>query len=171
MSEDPPAPPVPSYDELVALVVEQAALITQLRAEVEQARARIAELEAQVAKTSRHSSKPPSSDGLAKPPPKSLRTKTGRRPGGQDGHPGSTLRMVADPDERVVHEPGPCSGCGTQLADRPVTRTERRQVFDLPELRPHVTEHQLLERECGCGTRTKATAPAGVDAPPSTGRG
>ncbi|MEX5638150.1 IS66 family transposase, partial [Parafrankia sp. FMc2] len=48
-------------------------------------------------------------------------------------------------------------------------RTERRQVFDLPELRPHVTEHQLVERECGCGTRTKATAPAGVDAPTQYG--
>ncbi|MCK9921396.1 IS66 family transposase, partial [Frankia sp. AgPm24] len=75
--------------------------------------------------------------------------------------------MVADPDVRLAHEPGPCGGCGTQLAGRPVTRTERRQVFDLPELRPQVTEHQLLERECGCGcgTRTKATPPAGVDAP------
>ncbi|MCK9898063.1 transposase, partial [Frankia sp. AgB32] len=50
-----------------------------------------------------------------------------------------------------------------------MTRTERRQVFDLPELRPHVTEHQLLERECGCGTRTKATAPVGVDAPTQYG--
>ncbi|WP_261560728.1 IS66 family transposase [Frankia tisae] len=165
MSGDPPVPSVPSYDELAALVVEQAALIAQLRAELEQARARIAELEAQVAKTSRNSSKPPSSDGLAKPPPKSLRTKTGRRPGGQNGHPGSTLRLVADPDVRVAHEPGPCGGCGASLSGRPVTRTERRQVFDLPELRPHVTEHQLLERECDCGTRTKATPPAGVDAP------
>ncbi|MEX5638053.1 IS66 family transposase, partial [Parafrankia sp. FMc2] len=165
MSGDPPAPSVPSYDELAALVVEQAALIVQLRAELEQARARIAELEAQVAKTSRNSSKPPSSDGLAKPPPTSLRTRTGRRPGGQNGHPGSTLRMVTDPDVRLAHEPGPCAGCGTSLAGRPVTRTERRQVFDLPELRPHVTEHQLLERECGCGARTKATPPAGVNAP------
>ncbi|MCK9879137.1 IS66 family transposase [Frankia sp. Ag45/Mut15] len=165
MSGDPSAPSVPSYDELAALVVEQAALIAQLRAELEQARARIAELEAQVAKTSRNSSKPPSPDGLVKPAPKSLRTKTGRRPGGQNGHPGSTLRMVADPDVRVAHEPGPCGGCGTSLAGRPVTRTERRQVFDLPELRPQVTEHQLVERECGCGTRTKATAPAGVEAP------
>ncbi|WP_018505033.1 IS66 family transposase [Parafrankia discariae] len=158
MSDDPPAPSGPSYDELAALVVS-------LQADLARALDRIAELEAQVAKTSRNSSKPPSSDGLAKPPPKSLRTKTGRRPGGQNGHPGSTLRMVTDPDVRVAHEPGPCAGCGTSLAGRRVTRTERRQVFDLPELRPHVTEHQLLERECGCGTRTKATAPVGVNAP------
>ncbi|AEH09113.1 hypothetical protein FsymDg_3089 [Candidatus Protofrankia datiscae] len=46
-----------------------------------------------------------------------------------------------------------------------MTRSERRQVFDLPELRPHVVEHELVERECGCGARTRAAAPAGVDAP------
>ncbi len=158
MSDDLPALPVPSYDELAALVVS-------LQADLARALERIAELEAQVAKTSRNSAKPPSTDGLAKPPPKALRKKTGRRPGGQGGHPGSTLRMVTDPDVRLAHEPGPCGGCGTSLAGRRVTRTERRQVFDLPELRPHVTEHQLLERECGCGTRTKATAPDGVNAP------
>ncbi|WP_018638638.1 IS66 family transposase, partial [Parafrankia elaeagni] len=158
MSDDPPAPPVPSYDELAALVVS-------LQADLARALARIAELEAQVAKTSRNSAKPPSSDGLAKPPPKSLRKKTGRRPGGQAGHPGSTLCLTDEPDVRLRHEPGPCSGCGASLAGRPVARVERRQVFDLPELRAHVTEHELVERVCGCGTPTKAAAPDGVNAP------
>ncbi|THJ76155.1 IS66 family transposase [Candidatus Frankia alpina] len=148
----------PSYDELAALVVS-------LQADLARALARIAELEAQVAKSSRNSAKPPSSDGLAKPPPKSLRKKTGRRPGGQLGHPGSTLRMVDDPDVRLRHEPGPCGGCGASLAGRPVARVERRQVFDLPELRPQVVEHQLVERACGCGAHTRAAAPDGVNAP------
>ncbi|WP_326828209.1 DUF6444 domain-containing protein [Parafrankia discariae] len=66
-------------------MVERAGLIARSRAELEQARARIAELEPRVAKTSRNSAKPPRSDGLAKPAPKSLRKKTGRRPGGQAG--------------------------------------------------------------------------------------
>ncbi|WP_412842898.1 DUF6444 domain-containing protein, partial [Candidatus Frankia alpina] len=106
MSDDPLTEgSAPSYDELAALVVS-------LQADLARALARIAELEAQVAKSSRNSAKPPSSDGLAKPPPKSLRKKTGRRPGGQLGHPGSTLRMVDDPDVRLRHEPGPCGGCG-----------------------------------------------------------
>jgi transposase len=148
----------PSYDELAALVVS-------LRADLTRALARIAELEAQVGKNSRNSAKPPSSDGLGKPPPKSLRKKTGRKAGGQGGHPGSTLRMVERPDVRLRHEPGPCAGCGTELSGCPVARVERRQVFDLPEMRPHVIEHQLIERECGCGRRTRAAAPAGVDAP------
>ncbi|AEH07795.1 transposase [Candidatus Protofrankia datiscae] len=109
MSDDPPSsPPVPSYDELAALVVS-------LQADLARALERIAELETQLQKTSRSSAKPPSSDGLAKPPPKSLRTKTGRRPGGQDGHPGSTLRMVAEPDVRLRHEPGRVRGAGRRL--------------------------------------------------------
>nr|WP_232295570.1 DUF6444 domain-containing protein [Parafrankia sp. EUN1f] len=96
-------------------MLEQAGLIAQLRAALEQARARIAELEAQVAKTSRNSGKPPSSDGLAQPPPKSSRKKTGRRQGGKPGHPGATLCLLDDPDVRLRHEAGPCSGCGSSL--------------------------------------------------------
>src|SRR5439155_1294661 len=48
---------------------------------------------------------------------------------------------------------------------RPVTRVTRRQCFDLPPIEVEVTEHQLVERECSCGVRTRAAAPAGVDAP------
>ncbi len=55
--------------------------------------------------------------------------------------------------------------CGAGLAGRPVTGVERRQVFDLPLIRAEVTEHQLIERECGCGQRTRAAAPGGADAP------
>jgi len=46
-----------------------------------------------------------------------------------------------------------------------VTAVERRQVFDLPPVKVRVTEHQLIERECGCGHRTRAAAPEGADAP------
>ena len=116
---------------------------------------------------------PPSGEGLAKPPPRSrsLRKKTGRRPGGQDGHPGTTLPQVAKPDREVRHEPGSCSGCGAGLAGRPVTGIERRQVFDLPPVTVKVTEHQLIERECGCGHRTRGAAPEGAQARCSTRRG
>jgi transposase len=51
--------------------------------------------------------------------------------------------------------------CGAGLADRPVTGVERRQVFDLLPVKAEVTEHQLIERECRCGHRTKAAAPEG----------
>ena len=63
------------------------------------------------------------------------------------------------------HEPGCCGRCGAGLAGRPVTGVERRQVFDLPPVTAEVTEHQLIERECGCGHRTRAAAPQGAEAP------
>jgi transposase len=137
------------------------------RAELAAARERIAELEARLAQSPRNSSRPPSSEGLDKPPPRerSLRKKTGRRPGGQEGHEGTTLAQVARPDREVRHEPACCSRCGAGLAGRPVTAVEPRQVFDLPPMRIEVTEHQLIERECGCGQRTKGSAPEGAEAP------
>ena len=145
--------------------------LTQTRAELERARERITELEARLKQNSRNSSRPPSSEGLAKPPvrPRSLREKSGRKPGGQDGHKGQALAQVARPDREVQHEPGSCGRCGTGLAGQPVTCVERRQVFDLPPVRAEVTEHQLIERECSCGHRTKAAAPQGVAAPAQYG--
>ena len=154
-----PAGPDPSYAELAA---ENAAL----RAMVEALRAEVAELRRQLGSNSQNSSKPPSTDSpFDKPAPKSLRRKGGRKPGGQPGHPGATLRQVADPDEVVVHEPSACRRCGQDLAGRPVCRVERRQQFDIPPVTVKVTEHRLVERECACGQRTCADAPAGVDAP------
>jgi transposase len=177
--------PAVSYEVLAALVASLRVELTaaradlqatqataeQLRAELANAQERIAELEARAGKNSRNSSKPPSSDGLDKPAPKprSLRRKTGRKPGGQDGHEGKTLQQVADPDHEVVHEPGCCAGCQRPLGNRPITGVQRRQTFDLPPLKVEVTEHQLVERECLCGRRTRAEAPEGVTAPAAYG--
>jgi transposase len=157
--------PGPTYDELAALVValvegnaEKDELIGELQAE-------IAELKANLGKNSRNSSKPPSSDGLAKPAPKSLRRKSGRKPGGQAGHPGSTLAQVSDPFETIKHEPGACGGCGAGLTGAPEVGVERRQVFDLPPITVRVTEHQLVSRRCRCGQVSCGAAPDGVNAP------
>lgn len=84
--------PQSTYDQLAELVVVQAAEIAELKA-------RIAEFERQLRAGSWNSSKPPSSDGPAEPAPKSLRTRSGRKPGGQPGREGRTLEQVADPDE------------------------------------------------------------------------
>jgi transposase len=168
-----------SGDEVLAALVaslraelaESQAALAQALEELARARERIAELEARLRQTPRNSSRPPSSEGLDKPPPRprSLRKKSGRRPGGQDGHEGSTLAQVARPGREVRHEPGCCERCGAGLAGRPVTGVERRQVFDLPEVAVTVTEHQLVERECGCGHRTRAAAPQGAEAPAQYG--
>ena len=154
---------VPLVEELLRQLAERDALIAQLQA-------RIVELEARLGMNSKNSHQPPSSDGPAKPAPKSLRGRSGRKPGGQHGHPGRTLSLVDDPDERVRHVPDRCQGCGTGLRGRPVTRVIRRQVFDLPEPSPlRVVEHQLVAKTCWCGTETVAAAPDGVAAPASYG--
>ena len=87
----------PSY-ELAALVVQQAELIERLQAEIAEVRAENAELKRQLGQNSRNSSRPPSSDSpFAKAAPKSLRRKSGKKPGGQPGHPGATLALVDNP--------------------------------------------------------------------------
>jgi hypothetical protein len=133
--EPPPYEGPPPYEVLTGLVVslrgELANALTaleQARAELTEARERIAELEARLRQNPRNSSKPPSSEGLGKPAPRprSLRKKSGRKPGGQDGHKGTTLAQVARPDREARHEPGCCGRCGAGLAGRPVTGVERR---------------------------------------------
>ncbi|WP_091192037.1 DUF6444 domain-containing protein [Micromonospora narathiwatensis] len=118
-----------------------------LRRENAVLRAENADLRARLGQDSSNSSRPPSSDGLVKPTPKSLR----ERPGGQPGHEGRTLRQVADPHERVEHEPAGCGGCGAGLAGAPVTGVAVRQVFDLPDIGVRVVEHRIVSRRCGCG--------------------
>lgn len=128
---------------------------------------RIQELEARLAKNSRNSSKPPSTDGYAKPAPKSLRQKTGRKPGGQDGHPGHTLKPVENPDHFVLHRLEECTcGCGGSLREQPTLREEKRQVFELPPQRLEVTEHRAEVKRCPrSGKIICAAWPHGVSAP------
>jgi len=148
-------------------------LVLRLEAEVRQLRRRVKELKARLALNSRNSSKPPSSDGLAKPAPKSLRQKTGRRPGGQPGHTGRTLQPVARPDHAQVHalERCPCGRCGgCSLRDQPLLGYEPRQVFELPRQPLEVTEHQAEIKCCPVsGCVVTAAFPEGVNAPAQYG--
>jgi len=90
---------------------------------------RVAELDRRLGQTPRNSHQPPSSEGYDKPAPRSRRERTDRARGGQRGHEGRTLRQVETPDERVVHTPHGCRGCGRSLIGAPVVSTETRQVF------------------------------------------
>ena len=103
------------------------------------------------------------------PAPKSLRRPSGRRPGGQGGHEGKTLRQVDDPDEVVRHEPPGCAKCGADLGEAPVVGTQRAQVFDIPPIKMHVVEHQMVARRCGCGAVTRRQGPDQVNAPAAYG--
>jgi transposase len=127
--------------------------------------ARVSELEARLAKNSHNSSQPPSSDGPARRP-QSLRRASGKKPGGQQGHPGTTLAVSATPDTRLAHRPATCAACGSQLTAVAVdaaTAPVRRQVYELPPQRLQVTEHVALTKCCPhCQHRTPGTFPDGV---------
>jgi transposase len=144
-----------SKDALIALLLAQ--------------EARIAELERRLGLNSSNSGKPPSSDGLNKPPRRvsSLRAPSGKKTGGQKGHPGETLRRVERPDATIDHYPEACIACGEPLTAAMTTDHVARQVFDLPEPRPLiVTEHRAHGCRCvACGTQTRAAFPEGVTAP------
>ena len=162
-----------SGQKIARLELENAVLREQVARFVE----RISALERRLGLNSRNSSQPPSSDGLKKPAAerrtRSLRGKTGRKPGGQAGHKGKTLCRTAIPDRVEEHVPSSCRGCGASLSSAAaVGDPVARQVFDLPEPRPlEVTEHRGHARRCGhCGVVTRASFPAGVSAPAQYGR-
>ena len=139
--------------------------VQDLTARLDASENRVRHLEERLAKDSHNSSKPPSSDGLGKPKPKSLRSPSGRSTGGQPGHSGQTLRMVEQPDHTVSHAVNQCKGCGSSLTGQTPDRVERRQVFDLPEPKLEVTEHQAEIKTCACGCINRAAFPPEVTAP------
>src|SRR5215475_11163447 len=108
-------------EAMLALVGKLTALILNLQARVEA-------LEDQLGKNRRTSSKPPSSDGLQRPRPRSLRTRSGKKQGAQPGHEGHTLRAVAQPDYDQLHPVERCGSCGASLRDVATSAYERRQV-------------------------------------------
>src|ERR1700675_2784574 len=132
MNPNSDSQPGPSREELIALIAAQAAEIAALKA-------RIVELERRLGLNSSNSGKPPSSDGLKKPARvKSLRERSSKKPGGQKGHKGETLRQVTDPDQVVDHYPSACAMCGVGLDPEISVGHSARQVFDLPEPQPLV---------------------------------
>src|ERR1019366_488163 len=163
----PPEPDGPvSPESVIAALQEQNAALSALVAALQ---ARVAELERQLGLNSGNSGKPPSSDGLKKKPVRvsSLRGRSGKKTGGQKGHPGKTLSRTETPDATIDHFPETCSGCGGTLTGAMATGHTARQVFDLPEPQPLiVTEHRAHACLCGnCGAETRADFPEGVTAP------
>jgi transposase len=157
------APRLPN-DEEIGQIYDQGkeAVIVLIHRLVE----RVQALEDRVAKNSRNSGKPPSSDGLNKPAPKSRRKRHGRKSGGQAGHEGHTLKAVSKPDYVKVHSVLRCEHCQRSLRKALVQRYEKRQVFDLPPVSMEVTEHRVEVKQClCCGKESKGEFPQDVTQP------
>ena len=126
---------------------------------------RNSELEARLVKDSHNSSRPPSSDHPAIKRTRSLRRPSGKRPGGQLGHPGHTRPLVERPSGVILHRPPRCHRCQSSLLVAQVLHHERRQVIEMVPQRLRVTEHRAEVRRCqSCGARTKAEFPTEVRA-------
>lgn len=139
--------------------------LDQLKAELTSLTSEYEKIKQQVAKNSRNSSKPPSSDGYSKPVPKNRRKSGQRKSGGQKGHRGHTLQMVDNADHSERHEVLTCENCGRYVGGQASDSLEKRQVFDIPEPKLEVTEHQAEVKTCCCGHVNHAAFPEGVNAP------
>jgi transposase len=109
-------------------------------------------------KDSNNSSTPPSQDQNRTKRNQSLREKSGKKPGGQPGHEGNTLKMTLTPDDFSPHIPSCCTSCGKDLNDTPEL-LDSRQVIDLPPIKATIIEHQIYRRICTCGQRVVGEFP------------
>ncbi len=138
-------------------------LIRELFRQVQMLSAQVAQLMAERNKNSSNSSKPPSSDGLAKKKTKSLRQPSGKKPGGQVGHEGHALKRSNHPNQVIQHVlPDQCDACGCALNSGKAEILERRQVLEIPQLKCDVIEHQTVALRCRCGKMHISQFPSNV---------
>jgi transposase len=160
----PPKRPIQlSETEIRAIYAEGeeavVSLVSQLLDRLNHLEAEVKELKGRSTKNSRNSSKPPSGDGFGKRT-RSLRRKSDRPSGGQDGHPGQTLEWSHAPDAVERHPVETCAGCGASLATVPVKDILARQVVDIPPIDRVVSEHQVEVKGCPrCGQVNQGSFP------------
>ncbi|NIU01017.1 MAG: IS66 family transposase [Nitrosopumilaceae archaeon] len=164
----------PTINKLYKTVARLEAEVKSLKAENKALRAENKALKKELAryetpKTSRNSSIPPSKDENRPIKNKSLRGKAGRKVGGQKGHKGFTLNMTDKPDKIEEHTPFYCEKCGNDITDSKCEYMGRRQVVDIPPVKPEITEHRVFKRRCTCGHETISGYPENVNTPVSYG--
>lgn len=140
----------------------------ELREWLAAADAKIKQLSELLGQTSQNSSWPSSRDkGRQKRKSSSLRPKTARKAGGQEGHPGHTLEFNPEPDVIEIHRPDLCQHCQTPFSNEVLaSEVRKRQVLDLPPLRFVTSEHQAETVVCPCcGEATAADFPATITHP------
>ncbi|MBN2260647.1 MAG: IS66 family transposase zinc-finger binding domain-containing protein [Clostridiales bacterium] len=142
------------YDQGKEAVVELVqGLIAEFTAKIAELTNRIDELEKQLGKDSHNSSKPPSTDNIFKKNKKmtrSMRKRSKKKSGGQEGHEGKTLSMTDKPDKRVRLKVKRCNSCGESLEGSSPKGIDRRQEIEIPKIKPYVTEYQSEIIDCPC---------------------
>jgi transposase len=151
--------------------------ITILRSEYEEMQREISALRTMVqqlektisllkgGKCSRTSSTAPSHD-IGRSNQISLRTSSGRKSGGQPGHPGCTLSVSDTPDEIIDHYPQVCTYCGENLQEVTSSSFTSRQSVELPPISALYIEHRSHEKNCPlCQFENKGTFPEHLKAP------
>lgn len=148
-----------------ALILAQQEELQQLRAQISTMATELANLRERISRSSRNSSKPPSSNGPGFKPPE-RRKGSGRKRGGQPGHPGHgpELLPIERVDEVVEHRPDACRRCGSLLQGED-PEPLRHQLIEIPPITPMVIEHRLHRLICPCcSTSTCASLPPEVEA-------
>lgn len=132
-------------------------IIFDLRKEVKELKEKLSKYENP--KNSNNSSIPPSQDPNRQT--RSLRKKSRKKVGGQKGHKGSKLKKVSNPDKIILHDITQCNSCQAKLPTEGEIKS--RQIFDIPKIKIHVIEHQIISKKClSCGTKNKSTFPKGL---------
>lgn len=157
-----------SKNELINFIKTLLERVDGLENKVDSLNFKVAELQEEnqilkVKKNSSNSSIAPSTD-LSKSN-QSLRQKSKLNKGGQNGHKGHTLEMSSTPDEITLHVLSFCNSCGLGLSNVAETLLEKRQVIDLPVIKPIYKEHQVFSKTCKCGNACKGNFPINVNAP------
>jgi transposase len=146
-------------------LAQRDAQIAQMQQELKRLEEQVQAVQERLKKDSHNSHLPPSSDRFQRQP-KSLRKKSGKKPGGQSGHAGSTLMVSQTPDVVVRHPVEQCVHCQQDLREVDCVQVERRQVIDLPPKRVLVIEHQAEQKCCpSCQQISSAPFPENVSAP------
>ncbi len=108
----------------------------------------------------------PPSHQIGRANAKSLRIKTGRKPGGQHGHEGSTLQIKEVPDQTINYIPQYCNGCGEDLQHIVSILKESRQEVVIPPIQACYIEHRSHSKVCAqCGKVCTAALPGHLTAP------
>ena len=147
-------------DQLITLLLAAIERNYLLEQKVIELTERIKDLEGQLNQNSSNSSKPPSSDGFARPMPKSQKKKSGKKPGGQHKHKGHGKSMAGMVTETRVITAETCSCCGENLVNVTGRKTDTHYVTEMPPITVTNTEYIREEKTCPtCGKRISVEYP------------